>query len=118
MTAEDASEGHPSAAQRTVALDGLHGIFGTGRHIAASWGQQGRDGPLVGPQQLHRDEFGYVSQELLSAFGFRPPGFGLRLFSSWMFLSVSSLTKFATAFVRLRRRLGSLRSVLRRSRWS
>src|ERR1700733_1868134 len=35
MTAEEAGEGHPSAAQGAVALDGLHGIFGAGRHVAA-----------------------------------------------------------------------------------
>src|SRR5580658_10017207 len=62
MTAEDADEGHASAAQSAVALDGLHGIFGTSRHVAAGWGQNGRDGPLVGPQQLQRDEFGEVAQ--------------------------------------------------------
>src|ERR1035441_7140763 len=63
MTAEDTGEGHPSAAQSAVTLDGLHGIFGAGRHVAAGCGQQGRDGPLVGSQQLQRDEFGEMLQE-------------------------------------------------------
>src|ERR1700693_1492468 len=73
MTSEDAGEGHPSAAQGAVALDGFHGIFGAGRHEAAGWGQQGRDSPLVGPQQLQRDEFGEMIQDRLPASGFRPP---------------------------------------------
>src|SRR5271168_1338245 len=61
MTAEDAVEGQPSAAQCAVALDGLHGIFGAGRQVAAGWRKQGRDGPLVDPQQLQRVEFGDVA---------------------------------------------------------
>src|SRR5277367_5377545 len=81
MTAEDADEGHPSAAQSAVALDGLHRIFGAGRHVAAGWGKQGRDGPLVGPQQLQRDEFGDVAQG-------RPLVFGLRA-SAILFVAAS-----------------------------
>src|SRR5580693_6799464 len=69
MAAEDTGEGHPSAAQGAVALDGLHGIFGAGRHVAASWREKGRDGPFVGPQQLQRDEFCKVAQGRLPAFG-------------------------------------------------
>lgn len=47
----------------------LHGIFGTGRHKAASRRKQRRDGPLVGPQHLQRDEFGDVAQRWLSGLG-------------------------------------------------
>src|SRR5208283_79361 len=73
MTAEDAGESHPSAAQDAEALNGLHGIFGAGRHVAAGRREQGRDGPFVSPQQLQRDEFGEVAQERLPASGFRLP---------------------------------------------
>ena len=62
MTAEDAGKNHPSAAQGAVTLDGLHCIFGAGRHEAAGRREQGRNGPLVGSQQLQRDEFGDVAQ--------------------------------------------------------
>jgi len=71
MTANDAGAGHPSPAQNAVTLDGLHGIFGAGRHVAAGRRQDRRDGPLVGPQQLQRDEFGDVAHVRLSGFGLR-----------------------------------------------
>src|SRR5712691_9031108 len=73
MTAEDANKGHPSAAQSAIALDGFHGIFGAGRHVAASRRKQGRDRPLVSPQQLQYDEFGELVQDRLPASGFRLP---------------------------------------------
>src|SRR5216683_1088736 len=61
MAAEDASEGHPSTTQSAIALDGFHGIFGASRYVAAGRRQHGRDGPLVGSQQLQRDEFGEIA---------------------------------------------------------
>lgn len=63
MTAEDAGKGHPSAAQSAEALDGFHSVFGASRQVAAGRRKQGRDGPLVGSQQLQRYEFGNVLQD-------------------------------------------------------
>ena len=68
MAAEDAGEGHPSTPQSSVAFYRFHGIFRAGRHVAASWRQQGRDRPLVDSQQLQCDEFGELAQDPLSAF--------------------------------------------------
>src|SRR6202050_3695426 len=86
MTAEDAAHGHPSATQDAITLDGLHGIFGAGRHEAAGWWKQGRDRPLVSSQQLQRDEFGNVAQERPS--DPRASGFGLPA-SALLFAAVS-----------------------------
>jgi hypothetical protein len=104
MTAEDAGERHPSTAQGAEALDGLHGIFGAGRHEAAGWRKQGRDGPLVGSQQLQRDEFGEGAQEWLPAFGLRASAFSLVALSEFVFpdsfcsiTAKARVTSFTTA---------------------
>ena len=73
MAAQNADDSHPSATQSTVALDGLHGIFGAGRHVTASRRQHGRDRPFVGAQQLQHDEFGELVQDRLPVSGFGPP---------------------------------------------
>ena len=47
MTAGQALERQPAATQHAVGHYGLYGIGGTGRVIAAGWGQHGRDAALV-----------------------------------------------------------------------
>src|SRR5580704_8662904 len=111
MAAKDASESHPSAAQSAVAIDGLYGIFGTSRHEAAGWRKQGRDGPLVCPQELQRDEFCDVTHGRLS-------GSGLGVFRLLLSQLLSQGPFSRTAFVRLLRRLELLRLLPRRSPWS
>jgi hypothetical protein len=74
MTAQDAEDSHPSTSHCTIALDGLHRIFGAGRQVSAGPRQQGRDGPLVSTQQVQRDESGALIQDRLPLSGFRVSG--------------------------------------------
>src|ERR1700722_12251621 len=74
MAAQDSGKGHPPAAYRAVTLNRLHRIFRASRHVAAGRRQQGRDRPLVAPQQLQRDEFGPLIQDRLPASGSRLSG--------------------------------------------
>ena len=78
MTTQKAQQSYPSASHDAVAINRLHRILGTCRHIAAGRGQHRRDGPLVGPEQVQRDEFGDLVQERL-AFGVSISGFGPHL---------------------------------------
>jgi len=75
MTAQEASHGHPSAAHSTVAINRFHGVFRTGRHVAAGRRKHGRDGPLVSPQQLQNYEFGALHQSRLPPSGSGDPAF-------------------------------------------
>jgi len=61
MTAQDAANRHPPAAQRTIALDGFHCIFGAGWNIPARWRKERRNSPLVALQHMQRNKFGKLA---------------------------------------------------------
>src|SRR5258708_26739388 len=74
MTAEDASESHPSATQSPIPLYRLHRIFRAGRHKPAGRRQQRGNRPFISKQNSQRDEFGAsVQHQFLKSVSSFPP---------------------------------------------
>jgi len=61
MAPQQASHSHESSTEHSKALNRFHGVFRAGGNVATGRRKQGRDRPLVGPQQLQRDEFGELA---------------------------------------------------------
>lgn len=72
IATEDAFESQPGTTERSVHLDGLERVFGTGRIIPAKAvraeesSQHRRDQPAIQPDDTHQDVLQYPHQDSFS----------------------------------------------------